>query len=133
MKKHLKSIMVMVVLTTLCFHTALASIAVPYADSVFSSAGVSLSSSIKATYSANTRAKCSVIKVSSCTLQIKDGSNWSDSSSLTAPTTIATNTSVFKATGSYSSSCTLGNTYRIKAIFDADGHQITRYSNEVSY
>lgn len=132
MKKKYTYFIILLVSLTLLFDTAAGSSVMPYADSVFVSSGVSLSRTIGAVYAATTKSKCSVIKVSSCTLQVKSGNDWSDSTSLTAPSTVAKNTTSFRATGSYSSSCTSGNTYRIKATFDADGHQITKYSNEVT-
>ncbi|MEG1358288.1 MAG: hypothetical protein RSE23_01360 [Clostridia bacterium] len=132
-KKGITLVATVLTLMMWLLNTAFANGILPFADSVFTSAGVSLSNQIDAIYSAKTKAKSSEIIVSSCTLQIKDGSRWVDSTSLTAPSTVAKNTISYKATGSYSSSCTSGNTYRIKAVFDADGHQLTRYSNEVAY
>ncbi len=43
--------------------------------------------------------------------------------------TIATNTISYSATLSYSSAITTRGTFRIGFTADADGHQITRYSN----
>ena len=73
------------------------------------------------------------LKMTSCILQIKTGSVWVDSMTLTAPSKVATNTSRYSAAKDYSSSCSSGNTYRIKAVFDADGHTKTAYSNSISY
>ena len=48
---------------------------------------------------------------------------------LAVPATIATNTISYSATLSYSSAITTRGTFRIGFTADADGHQITRYSN----
>lgn len=105
----------------------------PRADEVFVSTKVSLSSKIGATYVAQTKMLCSEIKITDCVLQVKEGSEWVDDTSLTPPSKIATNTNVYKATGSYSESCSSGNTYRLKVIFNADGHPLTAYSNSINY
>ena len=112
---------------------ALGYTATPYADTVFSSAKVSLSAQINASFTAQTKSKQAEIKVTSCILQIKTGSVWADSMTLTAPSKVATNANRYTASKNYSSSCSSGNTYRIKAVFDADGHTKTTYSNSISY
>ena len=61
---------------------ALAYTATPYADTVFSSAKVSLSAQINASFTAQTKSKQAEIKVTSCILQIKTGSVWADSMTL---------------------------------------------------
>lgn len=123
-------IMLILILFTNC---ALAYTATPYADTVFSSARVLLSTQMDASFTAQTKSKQAEIKVTSCILQIKTGSVWVDSMTLTAPSKVATNTSRYSAAKNYSSSCSSGNTYRIKAVFDADGHTKTAYSNSISY
>lgn len=105
----------------------------PFADTVFSSAEVSLSTKMNASFTARTKSSKAEIKVTECVLQIKSGGTWRDEVSLTPPSKIATNTGRYSAAKDYSSSCSSGNTYRIKAIFDADGHTKTAYSNSVSY
>ena len=126
------SIMLMLMLM-LFANYALAAMVTPYADTVFSSARVSLSTQMDASFTAQTKSKQAEIKVTSCILQIKTGSVWADSMTLTAPSKVATNTSRYSAAKDYSSSCSSGNTYRIKAVFDADGHTKTAYSNSISY
>ena len=123
-------IMLILILFTNC---ALAYTATPYADTVFSSARVLLSTQMDASFTAQTKSKQAEIKVTSCILQIKTGSVWADSMTLTAPSKVATNTIRYSAAKNYSSSCSSGNTYRIKAVFDADGHTKTTYSNSISY
>ena len=55
---------------------ALAYTATPYADTVFSSAKVSLSAQINASFTAQTKSKQAEIKVTSCILQIKTGAGY---------------------------------------------------------
>ena len=112
---------------------AFAAMVTPYADTIFSSARVSLSTKMNASFTAQTKAMQSEIKVTECVLQVKNGTDWNESTTLIAPSKVATNTSRYSAAKDYSSNCSSGNTYRIKAVFDADGYTKTVYSNSVSY
>jgi hypothetical protein len=116
----------------LCFcGTAMAQM-VTFASSTFRTSSVGFSSAGKATFSATTTKNCASIKVSSCTLQVKSGSSWNDAKLLTAPAG-DTNCSSYYATKSYGSDLTSGKTYRLKAVFNADGNTVTCYSGEISY
>ena len=132
-KNRIRSGMSIMLMLMLFANYALAAMVTPYADTVFSSARVSLNTQMDASFTAQTKSKQAEIKVTSCILQIKTGSVWVDSMTLTAPSKVATNTSRYSAAKDYSSSCSSGNTYRIKAVFDADGHTKTAYSNSISY
>jgi hypothetical protein len=88
---------------------------------------------MSATFSATTLMTCESISVTSCILQVKSGTTWSNVGSVTPPSTVAQNTTIYGAIKSYASSCTSGNTYRLKAVFTADGHSLTTYSNEATY
>ena len=132
-KNRIRSGMSIMLMLMLFANYALAAMVTPYADTVFSSTRVSLSTQMDASFTAQTKSKQAEIKVTSCILQIKTGSVWVDSMTLTAPSKVATNTSRYSAAKDYSSSCSSGNTYRIKAVFDADGHTKTAYSNSISY
>ena len=132
-KNRIRSRMSIMLMLMLFANYALAAMVTPYADTVFSSARVSLSTQMDASFTAQTKSKQAEIKVTSCILQIKTGSVWADSMTLTAPSKVATNTSRYSAAKDYSSSCSSGNTYRIKVVFDADGHTKTTYSNSISY
>ena len=112
---------------------ATAAIVTPMADPVFARTSVSINSSMSSTFSATTQLVCDSISVTSCTLQVKNGSTWSNVGSVTPPSTEAKNTTVYVAVKSYSSSCTSGKTYRLVAVFTADGHSLTSYSNQVTY
>lgn len=105
---------------------------------IFESASVAISSSMYADFYAGTHRNCSSIYVSSCTLQKKNSSgSWVYAATLTPPSDTATNTSNFGALADYESSCTSGNTYRVRAVFKAvyDGttYTVTRTSNSVQY
>lgn len=113
---------------------SIAEIAVPYASPVFSSGGVSISTSIATTFLASTNKICDSIYVSSCTLQRKNSNGmWVFDATLPPPSYVAYDESEYFAYTSYASYCTTGNTYRIKAVFYAEGYTITRYSNAVDY
>lgn len=117
----------------LSVNCALASGISPRADAIFTAARVSLSSAGKASFSAQVKSVRDEIKVSDCVLQVKKDGKWSDDTTLTPPSHIATSSRSFSASKDYSSNCSEGKTYRIKAIFDADGHTKTAYSNSVDY
>lgn len=93
---------------------------------------VSLSSAGSASFYATTTTTSASLKVSSCTLQTKSGSSWSDSKTLSTPAG-KTNTNLLRVSKDYSSSMSSGNTYRIKAVFNADGNTVTAYSGEIAY
>lgn len=130
MSKNTLCRMLGLVLALLLFvNCALANGALPRADAVFSSTEISLSTKMNASFTAQTKVKASEIKVT----EIKDGSKWVDDGDLPPPSKNATDTTRYTASKDYSGDCTSGNTYRIKAVFDADGHTITAYSNSVNY
>lgn len=97
------------------------------ANSAFSSTEVALSSSMYADFTALTTRNYPKITVS-VTLQRKEGSSWVNERSLPAPTFLASNTAVWGASKDYSSYGTSGETYRIKAVFNAEGVTATAYS-----
>lgn len=103
-----------------------------FANASFKTSSVKFSSAGKATFSATTISKCASIKVSSCTLQVKSGSDWTDSKALTTPAGVTDCSSIY-VTKSYASDLTSGKTYRLKAVFNADGGTVTCYSGEISY
>ena len=134
MKKSVFHIGLVTILILMLFaNYALAAMVTPFADTVFSSARVSLSTKMNASFTAQTKAMKAEIKVTECVLQVKNGTDWNDSTTLTAPSKVATNTIRYSAANDYSINCSSGNTYRIKAVFDADGYSKTVYSNSVSY
>lgn len=105
---------------------------VPYADSVFSSVTISLSTTKTATFSAITYEISGSISVTAVRLEKMVNNVWADAGALTAPSKVGTNTIGYTASESYSSNLGAG-TYRIKATFNADGHEVTRYSNSRTF
>ena len=69
------------------------------------------------------------IVVTNAWLEQQSNGRWVYVKTLAVPATIATNTISYSATLSYSSAITTRGTFRIGFTADADGHQITRYSN----
>lgn len=120
------SIILCAVLLTLCISLSVA-YAGTQANSAFSSTEVILSSSMFAEFSALTTRNYPTITVS-VTLQRKEGTSWVDESSLPAPTFTASNTTTWGAIKDYSSYGTVGETYRLKAVFYAGGVPATAYS-----
>ena len=112
--------------------TALAMDISPYADSYFDSLTINLNSKKKVGYRAVAKEIHGEIKVTSCTLQKKSGTKWTNEGSLDAPTVVAKNTRVYDAAMDYSDDIGSG-TYRISATFYADGYTVTRTSNERTY
>ena len=124
------TILSLVILMSFC-GTAMAQM-ILFASSTFKSSAVTLNSSGTATFSATATKKCNLIKVDSCTLQIKIGISWVDAKALATPVS-ATNCYTYQKTKSYGSEMTSGKTYRIKAVFNADGETVTCYSSGMTY
>lgn len=97
------------------------------ANSAFSSTEVIFTSSMFAEFSALTTKSYPKITVS-VTLQRKEGTSWVNERPLPAPTFAASNTTTWGTTKNYSSYGTVGETYRLKAIFNAEGVTTTAYS-----
>lgn len=105
----------------------------PYADEVFDSASISLTTNKNADFQALTATTCSEIKVTAVVLQKRNSSGiWVNSKILTPPSDVWRNGEVYDATKDYSSVIGTG-TFRLKATFSADDHSITRYSNVRTY
>lgn len=104
--------------------------AVPYADSEFSSVTTSLKSTKQVSFRAVTYNLKSSISVTACWLEKKNNNGlWTTICSLEVPSDVSEDDFSYYATMDYSSKIGTG-TYRIRATYDADGHAITRYSNE---
>lgn len=132
MKKKLIAAVVGVILLVLFVQSACATGITPYADSEFSIASASLSSYKTVSFSCVTYVEKECISVTSCWLQQKVNNRWKRVCDLDAPTNTATNSISFGSYMDYSSDIGTG-TYRIGFTVDADGHAITRYSNERSF
>lgn len=116
----------------LVISSALAEGITPRADTEFASAYPTLTSSKSVSFKAITTSPKSSISVTACWLEKKIGTTWSEVCSLTPPSYIAQNGMVYNSSASYSSQIGTG-TYRVWATFNADGHEITRCSNEKTF
>lgn len=115
------------------FINADASEIMPRADSEFASITISLKSSEQVSFRAIAYDIKKQIKVTACWLERKNADDsWSNVGTLTPPGVIAENAFSYSATVDYSSNIGSG-TYRVGATFDADGHSVSRYSNERTY
>lgn len=105
----------------------------PYADTEFDSATTVLKSTKQVSFRCATYSTKNSISVTNCWLEMEnsDGS-WSYVCALTPPSIVYTNTFAYSATVDYSDNIGTG-TYRVWATYDADGHSITRCSNERTY
>lgn len=101
----------------------------PYADVTFLSATCSLGMDKVATFSLLTDSLAERIVVTNAWLEQQTNGSWVYVKPLAVPATSATNTISYYATLSYASAITVRGTYRIGFTANADGHQITRYSN----
>jgi len=132
MKRFIRLIAVTMLLVLVC-SSALADEIMPMADPDVASASVSFRSTGKATFEVTAYNNPSEIKVTSCSLQVKDGNRWVFSCNLDAPTTVATNRNIYSATMNYASDCSSGHTYRIAATYYIGGKYKTKYSNSVEF
>ena len=113
--------------------TAWASEVMPCADTEFISATTTLKSSKQVSFRSITHQTKGQLSVVACWLekQNTDGS-WFYVCSMTPPSTVYTNTSAYSASKDYSNYIGTG-TYRVWATYDADGHRISRCSNERTF
>lgn len=125
-------VLCLVAITCLMVNYACAIEIVPYEDSEFMSASASLSERKDVSFSCVTYYDKETIKITACWLQKKNGNTWSKVCTLQAPTVVMNNINVYAAVMDYSSSIGTG-TYRIGFTVNADGHAITRYSNEQTF
>ncbi len=105
----------------------------PYADSEFNSATTLLKATKQVSFRAVTYSVKSSISVSACWLEKKNNDGtWSTVCPLPTPSFVASETFAYATTVDYSDYIGTG-TYRIRATYNADGHTITRYSNERTF
>ena len=116
-----------------CFAIAESYEVMPCADTEFNSATTLLKSSKQVSFRAVTYNVKSSISVTACWLEQKnDDGSWTTVCSLNTPSAVSQNDFSYSATMDYSSEIGTG-TYRIRATYNADGHTITRYSNERTF
>lgn len=106
----------------------------PNADPVFDSITTTLSTYKTAAFSAYTNDIVGYIKIAACWLQKKVDNSWVYVCLLPKPTYIEYNTIGYSDYLDYSNYIpTDGNTYRIGVRWEADGHFVTRYSNQRTF
>lgn len=132
MRKITRIVICILILVSVCVNTAIAFDATPFADSEFFSVTALLSTRKDVSFSCSTYDIKETIKITSCWLQKKSGNSWNWVCSLEAPSTVAYNTDTYVALKSYSEEIGTG-TFRIGFVVNADGHAITRYSNERTF
>ena len=129
MKRILSLCLVLVFSFTLC-SSALAGVL--RADEVFEAAFATLKTTKKIAFSASTVEIKKSISVTACQLEKKVNEKWEDAGSLTPPSFVMNNVKGYLYTEDYSSDIGTG-TYRVKVTFNADGYEISRYSNERTF
>lgn len=135
MMRNVKFVSFLLIIALMCsMATAYAqdNVAVPYADTEFSSAYPNLTSSKSVTFHALTYDIKNEIKVTYACLEQKVYGEWTYVCDLPEPSLVSYNTIGYTASVNYSSYIGSG-TYRVGATFDADGHSISRYSNERTF
>lgn len=130
MNKKFMSALTIVTVTLFCV-VAIAE-ALPLSSTHFNSVTILFYASGSATFSASLKKKCSSVGVSSCTLEKKDGNNWTFESMLPTPNS-KTDTSFYAASQDYSAHLTSGVTYRLVVVYEADGEQVTKTSSSITY
>lgn len=106
----------------------------PFLDGTVSTGSAYLNSSGKGIFRLTVKQEAAEIKVTSCYLYKKDDGEetFKKVATLDPPDIVAKNRKVYSATVDYSSSCTSGETYYIKATFDIDGYTKTYTSPAVT-
>lgn len=104
----------------------------PRADTEFDSAYPCLLSSKSVTFRCVTYETKQSISVTACWLEVWTSGAWRKVTDLTPPSKVNTNTFTYTATVDYANKIGSG-TFRVWATFNADGHEITRCSNERTY
>lgn len=130
--KCVSMICAMLILLTFCCQ-AFAQQIMPLSDSEFDVVTTILKSTKKVTFDCTTYEIKNSISVSSCWLEKKaTNGTWFYVCALTPPSLVRTNTFAYAATVDYSSYIGTG-TYRIWVTYNADGHTVTRCSNERTF
>lgn len=125
--------LMLIVMLTLTISAALAQGIEPYADTVFHKATATLYSDKWVMYNCVTMSIVGELKITSCWLQKKVNGTWVWQKSLPTGGQVETNTDSILYDVDYSSYITGAGTYRVGFTANADGHTITRYSNERTF
>ena len=130
MNKRFVGVILSVLLLYFCSYSYADEI-VPRADLVFADANAILYSGKYVTFTASTYGASDVVSVTAVRLEQKIDGEWSLVTTLTCPSS-QTNCLRYVQTVYYNNEIGTG-TYRVVATFCADGHSITRTSNERTY
>lgn len=132
--KYIISVIIIVSCFIFCAASAFANEIIPYADPIFRSATVSISSSGSVTFRCTTKDIVSVIEVIDCAVYKKNSNgSWSKvSGALSTPTTKGYNTIGYTQTVTPDKAFSDG-TYQVTATFSADGHTKPATSAEVTF
>ncbi len=103
----------------------------PLSNELYQYAYAELLPTGKVAFSAAVRHRAT-IKVDSCILQKKEGNNWVFDQSLSCPPSVS-NATRYSKNMDYSAKLTSGTTYRVVAVFDAEGETRTATSDGITY
>ncbi|MGI6635409.1 MAG: hypothetical protein ACOX7B_09590 [Christensenellales bacterium] len=131
MKKFLVACLIVVMLVS-TLSTALANF-LPLANPVFHITSLYLYESFYVQFEASTMLLCPTISVSSCSIQKLVNGKWVHYQSLTPPSYVAENATLYGETEDYTAYKPTNGTYRIKATFTARGESVTEYSLPRTY
>ena len=130
-RKIVKGIVALLLVSTLLIGNACAEMIMPCADEVFSSAAAYLYSNKYLKISCVTDDPHN-IRITNCWYEIKLNGDWEYGGGITVSPSSVSNGMILGAQVNCSSYFSTG-TYRVGFTVDADGHSISRYSNERTY
>ncbi len=117
------------IMTFMVISTAMAENVVPYAHPIFDLTAVMLSNNLMAGFDAQTSKDCDIY-VQSVILEKKIDGEWKFVKSLTAPDK-KVNGYMYSTTKDYSRNISGSGTFRLNAVFNADGYTLGCPSNEI--
>lgn len=104
----------------------------PLSSTSFRDVKIAFGSTGNATFSASLDHRCATISVTSCVLEKMVGGIWEFDEALSCPESV-NNAMRYTKVKNYSSSLITGVSYRIIAVFDADGETMTVTSGTITY
>ena len=131
--KRLATWFLLVIMAVTLVISAVAEDVMPCADEVFHRASATLYSDKWITYNCVVYDDAVELKITSCWLQKKIDGSWVWQKSLPTGGIVGRNTDSIGYDVDYSSYITGAGTYRVGFTANADGHTITRYSNERTF
>lgn len=131
--KRLAAWLLVLMTLVMLVNSAFAQDVMPRADEVFHRASAALYSDKWVTYNCVTQITVAELKITSCWLQKKVDGSWVWQRSLPTGGVVSYNTNSLAYDVDYSGYITEAGTYRVGFVANADGHAITRYSNERTF